>query len=169
MKTRTFVHRSILPGTVSEVAAVHAHPKAFTRLTMPPLIAQILRDTRTSLTAGELEFRLWFGPVPVHWLARHAAGPTPDSFKDVQIEGPLARWEHEHIFEAAEGGTRLTDRITFAHRPGFPGLLTRLLFDGLPLRVLFIYRHWQTRRMLQSGSFSKEQVRTIKGHQGGRS
>lgn len=152
--TRTFVHSTILPASVAEVADVHSHPKAFSRLTMPPLVSQILRDTRTSLTSGELEFRLWFGPFPVRWLARHEAGPTAHSFSDVQVEGPLARWEHAHVFEEVEGGTRLTDRIVFEHQSGLPGLLTRLLFDGLPLRLLFLYRHWQTRRMLRSGQFN---------------
>ncbi len=65
------------------------------------------------------------------------------------MRGPLQHWVHEHLIEAAPGGSRLTDRITFEHRPGLPGILTRLLFDGLPLRLLFVYRHWQTRRLLR--------------------
>jgi len=125
--------------------AFHNRPDVLRRLTMTPLILQVLRDDRTSLTNGEIEFRLWFGPIPVRWLARHTPGPITTSFKDIQIRGPLARWEHEHIFEPVGDGTRLTDRITLEHKPGPAGWLTRLIFDGLPLRLLFAYRHWRTR------------------------
>lgn len=147
---KSFRHASVLPGTVADSLAVHAEPGTFAMLTMPPLILRVLRDTRTSLTEGEIEFRLWFGPVPVRWLARHEPGPVAASFKDVQVKGPLAHWAHEHIFEPAPGGTLLTDHITYQHRPGWRGLLTRLFFDGLPLKTLFLYRHWRTRRALLS-------------------
>lgn len=131
--------------------AFHADPRAIQRLTPPPplMFMQVLRDNRTSLTAGELEFRLWFGPLPVRWLARHEPGPIPTSFTDRMIHGPMARWEHQHIFREVEGGIELIDRITLSHKPGLPGFLTRLIFDGLPLRLLFVYRHLRTRFALR--------------------
>ncbi len=149
---KVFIHRSIMPTTLDAMTAFHADPQALARLTppLPLMFFQVLRDDRRALTEGELEFRLWFGPVPVHWLARHEPGPTEHSFQDVMVEGPMAAWEHQHIFEAVDGGVRLTDHITLAHKPGLPGLLTRLVFDGLPLRLLFIYRHFRTRRALRA-------------------
>ncbi|MGB1288022.1 MAG: hypothetical protein ACPG7F_15905, partial [Aggregatilineales bacterium] len=60
-------------------------------------------------------------------------------------EGPMKYWRHEHIFREVEGGIELTDRLTRAHKPGLTGLLTRLAFDGIPLRILFFYRHLRTR------------------------
>ena len=116
---------------------------------MPPIIPQILQDDRSSLTAGVLKFRLWIGPIPVDWVALHEPGPTPTSFKDIQVNGPMAEWVHEHLFETVPGGVMLTDRILLAHKPGWRGWLTRLFFDGLPLRILFLYRHWRTRRAIQ--------------------
>ncbi len=156
MKIKTFTFRSTMPATATELRALHADPKTFSHLTMPPIILQVLRDDRNSLTNGEIAFRLWFGPFPVNWLARHESGPTPESFKDVQVKGPLYFWEHEHVIESTGSGSVLTDRIRFAHKPGLSGLLTRLLFDGLPLRLLFVYRHWQTRRLLLSRQFEKK-------------
>lgn len=146
--SKVFTQVSTLPTTVDNLIAFHDRPDVLGRLTMPPLVLQVLRDERTSLAEGEIEFRLWFGPIPVRWLARHMPGPIKTSFKDVQIRGPLEKWEHEHLFEPAPGGATLTDRITLEHRPGPIGWLTRLMFDGLPLRMLFLYRHWQTRRLL---------------------
>ena len=145
---RRFEMTSTLPGTLDAVLRFHQDARALARLTPPPIVMQLHRDDRRSLTEGDIEFSLWFGPIPIRWLARHEPGPTPHSFADSQVKGPLAYWRHEHIFCEAGGGVRLTDRIILAHRNGLPGLLTRLLFDGLPLRILFAYRHWRTRRAL---------------------
>jgi ligand-binding SRPBCC domain-containing protein len=128
--------------------AFHAEPDALRRLAMPPTFIQVVRDGRTSLIEGEIEFNLWIGPLPLRWLARHEPGPIDTSFADRMVRGPMAAWRHEHIFEPVQQGTLLVDRIAFEHRPGLAGLFTRLLFDGLPLRVLFMYRHWRTRRAL---------------------
>lgn len=135
-----------MPTTADTLFAFHSEPKVFQKLTPPPIFLQVLQDTRTSLTSGELTFRLWFGPFPVKWVARHEPGPTPTSFVDRMVEGPMAYWEHHHLFEPLPEGSVLIDRITLAHKPGLSGTLTRLIFDGLPLRLLFIYRHWRTRR-----------------------
>lgn len=148
--THVYERRSIIPTTLDKMIAFHNDPRAISRLTPPPIFMQVLRDDRTSLTDGEIEFRLWFGPLPVRWLARHQAGPIETSFTDRMITGPLAFWEHQHIFRPVQGGVELIDHITLAHKPGFRGLLTRLVFDGLPLRLLFFYRHLRTRLALRS-------------------
>lgn len=144
--SNVFEHRSVMATTIDDMIAFHANPRALSRLTMPPTRIQVMRDERVSLTSGEIEFVLWLGPIPVRWIAEHLPGPNATSFTDRMIKGPMATWEHQHIFESVEGGVALFDRITFEHKPGLAGLLTRLVFDGLPLRMLFLYRHWRTRR-----------------------
>ena len=149
-KTRIFRKSSVIKTTLAAIRRFHERPQASASLTPPPMRMRVNRDDRRSITEGEIEFTLWLGPLRMPWLARHDTGPTADSFADVQIEGPLAYWRHEHIFTVVAGGVELTDRISFAHRPGLTGLLTRLAFDGLPLRLLFAYRHWRTKRALQT-------------------
>ena len=146
---KTFEHRSHLRTTTEALMAFHADSRALQRLTMPPTRVQVLRDERQSLTAGTIIFRLWLGPVPVRWVAEHKPGPTSHSFIDTMREGPLAYWEHAHIFKAVDGGALLIDRITFEHRTDWVGFFTRLVFDGLPLRLLFVFRHWRTRRAVE--------------------
>jgi ligand-binding SRPBCC domain-containing protein len=149
-RTRTFEKTSVINCTLAEIKRFHAAPRALAALTPPPIIMRVKRDDRRSIIDGEIEFTLWLGPLPITWIARHEAGPEPDSFADAQVKGPLAYWRHEHIFREVAGGVELTDRIRLAHRSGLIGLLTRLAFDGIPLRLLFAYRHWCTRRTLQS-------------------
>lgn len=145
----TFEKRSHINTTLEALQGFHEQPEALGKLTPPPIFMQVHRDDRTSITAGDLEFTLWFGPIPLRWHVQHEAGPTPHSFADRMLSGPMAYWRHEHIFEDAAGGVVLMDRVTLAHKPGLRGLLTRLAFDGIPLRILFFYRHLRTRVALQ--------------------
>ncbi len=142
---KTFEKRSVMPTTMAKMMAFHESPRALHNLTPPPIFVQALRDERQSLTEGDIWFRLWFGPIPINWHARHQPGPTPTSFIDKMIEGPVAYWEHHHLMSEVPGGVELIDRLTIEHKPGLPGLLTRLMFDGLPLHILFFYRHLRTR------------------------
>ncbi len=146
---RRFTKTSFINTTLDRIQKFHEDPRALSKLTPPPVVMSVRRDNRRSITDGDINFTLRFGPFIVPWIARHEPGPTGNSFADLQVEGPMAYWRHEHIFEPVAGGVELTDRITLAHRPGLPGLLTRLAFDGLPLRILFAYRHWRTRRETQ--------------------
>jgi ligand-binding SRPBCC domain-containing protein len=146
---RIFRHRSVLRATVADLARFHSATDALRVLTPPPIILEVVRDNRTALTRGEITFRLWFGPLPVRWVARHEPGSYPTVFADRMRGGPLASWRHEHAFRAVEGGVELLDVVTYAHRPGWRGALTRLAFGGPALRAVFWYRHWRTRRAVE--------------------
>jgi ligand-binding SRPBCC domain-containing protein len=145
---RVFEKRTIIKTTVEQLIAFHEDPGAMPKLAPPPIFVQIHRDDRQSLTEGELEFTLWFGPIPVRWLACHQPGPTEHSFADLMVKGPLEYWHHEHIFEPLSEGVAMIDRVTLTHKKGIPGIITRLVFDGLPLRTLFFYRHLRTKKAL---------------------
>lgn len=149
MTPHTFEKRSVMKTTLERMIAFHEAPETMPKLSPPPIFVRVQRDTRTSLTEGELEFTLWFGPIPIKWVAQHQPGPTENSFADLMLQGPMAYWRHEHIFEAVEDGVALIDRLTIEHKKGLPGLLTRLMFDGIPLRILFFYRHMRTRAALE--------------------
>lgn len=141
----TFVKHSVMHTSLDKMKAFHEDPKALSNLTPPPIFMQLHRDDRTSISNGEIEFTLWLGPIPFRWIARHEQGPTEHSFADRMIKGPMAYWRHEHIFNEVDNGIELTDRITLAHKSGLRGIFTRLLFDGIPLRILFFYRHMRTK------------------------
>lgn len=143
---KTLEYRSLIPATLAQVEAFHNDLRVFAWLVPPPIIMRIHSDTRTSLTSGAIDFTLWFLLLPVRWTARHEPGPTEHSFQDRMMRGPLRVWVHQHSFRAVEGGTELIDRVTYEHKRGLWGIFTRLFFDGLPLRLLFGYRHWRTRQ-----------------------
>lgn len=136
---------TVMNTTLEKMMAFHESEDAFKKLIPPPMVGQIQEDTRTSITEGQLKFTLWLGPIPIRWHAEHQVGPNDTSFADLMIAGPMAYWRHEHVFETVEGGVKLIDRVTLAHKSGIQGLFTRLMFDGVPLRFLFFYRHLRTK------------------------
>jgi ligand-binding SRPBCC domain-containing protein len=50
------------------------------------------------------------------------------SFTDEQVRGPFGRWHHQHLFEAAGGGTRMTDLVEWSAPAGPLGKLVERLF-----------------------------------------
>lgn len=152
--SRLFEKQSVIRCTLDELWQFHQASDAIKTITPPPVFVQVHQDRRVSLTEGDLVFTLWLLFLPVRWVARHEAGTTAHSFVDVMVDGPMAYWRHEHILEPVAEGVRLTDRIRLAHRDGWRGLLTRLMFDGLPLWMLFSYRHWRTKMALEGGRAS---------------
>jgi ligand-binding SRPBCC domain-containing protein len=96
------------------------------------------------------DFTLWLGPVPIHWIAIHSNVDFPRGFTDSQQQGPMKYWSHTHTFSAEnERVSRVSEHIEYEHRSGLPGLLSRLLFSGPGLHLLFAYRQMTTRRILR--------------------
>jgi ligand-binding SRPBCC domain-containing protein len=102
----------------------------------------------TLMEGDEMDFNMWLGPFPIHWLA-HIEEVTPSGFTDRQLRGPFAEWSHRHFFTALdERTTEVVDEITLHLRSHpFWWLVGKGMQVGLP--VLFAYRAWRTRRILQ--------------------
>ncbi len=155
---KVFTHRSLIATTLDKIISYHADRMALQRLTPPPMSIHVAQDTRRSLTEGMLAFNLRLGPIQIPWIAEHGPGPTENSFKDRMKAGPMAIWEHDHIFNPVESGVELIDQIIYSHRAGPSGWLTRLIFDGLPLRLLFVFRHWRTRKDLSRSDYLRHRA-----------
>jgi len=152
MARKVFEKKSIMKATVQQLWDFHAQPNAFAKLTPPPIFIHMRENKLKSLTEGTVDFTMWLGFIPIHWMEQHEPGPTPApaSFIDHQHVGPMAYWEHQHLFRAVPEGVELTDHLTIEHKPGLIGFFTRLMFDGLPLQIYFSYRHLRTRLALRS-------------------
>lgn len=129
------------------VAKFHGSSEVLKILTPPPLVVQ-LRAFGEMAEGMLADFTLWMGPFPIHWKARHEA-VSRTGFVDVQVEGPMQHWRHTHTFiQLEDEQVEVHDQIEYEFHSGWTGLWTRLLFSRLALKPLFIYRAWQTRRMI---------------------
>lgn len=140
-----FKHAFTVDAPVATVAEFHGDTSALKKLTPFPIIAQI-HQYEPLAEGSNAHFTLWFGPMPVRWHAVHTE-VRPNGFVDTQVNGPLKAWRHTHRFIAlSPDKTRVEDLITYSHKEGIRGLLTRMLFSGAGLWFLFTARKFLTRR-----------------------
>jgi ligand-binding SRPBCC domain-containing protein len=143
-----YQHRFLVKAPISRVAAFHRQPASLSAITPPPVRFRWNRAPER-LAAGSLQdFTLWLGPLPIRWLAS-IEDVTGSGFTDRQLSGPFASWVHRHEFvQIDDRRTEVVDRVSLElkrHLLWGPVGLGFLL--GLPL--LFAYRGWKTRRLLE--------------------
>jgi ligand-binding SRPBCC domain-containing protein len=144
-----FTDRFQVQAELEAVALFHKDTRVLKRLTPPPVYVQIHR-VQALAEGSESAFTLWFGPLPVRWLAVHSNVDPRSGFTDTQARGPLLRWQHRHHWQAAGPGcTQMEERVEYEHYPGLSGLLSRILFARPMLRVMFLYRRFAMRRALR--------------------
>jgi ligand-binding SRPBCC domain-containing protein len=96
-----------------------------------------------------MDFTMWLGPLPLNWLAR-IEDVSPNGFTDRQLRGPFREWIHRHTFAPVdETTTAVVDEIELELRAELWWALVGLgMWLSLPL--LFAYRGWKTRRLIQA-------------------
>jgi ligand-binding SRPBCC domain-containing protein len=143
-----YQHRFRVRAAMPLVAKFHAHASSMAAITPPPILVKI-HQAPDVLSDGDLMvFTMWLGPLPVRWEALIEVA-SPGGFVDRQLRGPFAEWTHRHTFVAVdEQTTDVVDEVTLRLRKHpfwwLVGLGMRL---GLPL--LFAYRSWKTKQLLE--------------------
>lgn len=146
-----YLNRLLLKASLSRVAEFHSRPDGLGALTPPPVFVQ-LRAVPERIQAGEtVSFTLWFGPFPVHWSACFERADE-GGFTDRQVSGPFQKWVHRRTFTPVdEHTTEIREEIQGRLR-AHPlwGPFGLLMWLNLP--VLFAFRRWKMRRLLEKGT-----------------
>ncbi len=155
---RTFDFTFTVRAPLSAVADLHRDTHTLQWLTPPPV--QVRMHRVEPLAEGSVsDFTLWFGILPIRWTARHSNVDSEHGFTDTQVRGPMKHWVHTHTFSEEDGGvSRITEHIEYEHFSGAQGLLSRLLFTPIGLRLTFCYRRFATRRLLEKRSADAIQI-----------
>ncbi|MEH2240744.1 SRPBCC family protein [Nostoc sp.] len=145
-----FKHSSVINAPPEVVWKFHERPDILQLLNPPWQPVQVVRREGGLNVGAITEFRLFLGPLPLTWLARHTGYEKYRLFIDEQISGPFESWVHRHEFEPEDGKTRLTDAISFS----MPGGGTVEFVSGwlvqVQLEAMFRYRHYVTKRECES-------------------
>jgi ligand-binding SRPBCC domain-containing protein len=141
-------HRFSVRAPLDRVAEFHGRAISMAAITPPPIIIRLRHAPEFLAEGDEMDFTMWLGPLPVRWLARIEA-VSSSGFIDRQLRGPFAEWVHRHTFVAVdEHTTDVIDEVTLKLKTHplwwFVGLGMQV---GLPL--LFAFRKWKTRRLLE--------------------
>lgn len=140
-------HTFRVNAPLAKVADFHAQSASMGAITPPPVIVRVHHAPPRLNEGDEMDFTLWLGPLPIHWLAR-IEDVSPTGFVDRQLRGPFGRWVHRHTFVPVnENTTEVIDEIDLSLRAHpWWGLIGLGMWLNLP--ILFAYRSWQTRRLL---------------------
>lgn len=144
MPDATFTHQSPMPASADDLYAWHARPSAFSRLTPPWETADVVGVDGAFGTPGyrvTVRTKL-VGPVGGTMVAEHPSFTTGREFRDVQLRGPFARWEHTHRFlpDGPDAST-LEDHIDYRLPMGPVGKLFGGAMVERRLAAMFAYRH----------------------------
>ena len=141
----TFHRRTPMPVPAAGLAAWHARPAAFQRLQPPWEDVRVVQVEGPFGDGQRVMMRLTLaGPVGGTWVAELYDVVPGERFRDRQVHGPFARWDHTHTFEpAADGTSVLDDRIEYAAPLGAVGRAgdAALGVSQSRLGSMFAYRH----------------------------
>ena len=152
----SYTARLPLPVSAADLFAWHARPGAFERLTPPWQPVRL--DHYEGIRSGDRAvIRLGTGRASIRWIAEHrgysdacARGDGVCTFRDVQVEGPFASWEHTHeMIPDGPGRSVLRDHVDYQ----LPLAPVSERVGGWAaerqLERLFAYRHRVTREDLR--------------------
>ena len=145
---KQYSHRFRVGAPLARVAEFHRHTRALKYLTPPPLIVSF-NELQPLAEGSVADFTMWFGPLPIRWVAVHSDVTPTNGFTDTQTAGPFDVWVHRHSFAALdETSTEIRDEIQ-AQPSSHPfwGLVSRFMWLNLP--ILFAYRAWRTRKAIE--------------------
>ena len=144
-----FKHTFRVKASLADVAEFHSRAASMPAITPPPMIVQVHRAPARLGSGDEMDFTLWAGPIPLRWVAR-IDDASQAGFTDRQLRGPFANWVHRHGFvRVSDAETDVVDDVEVELSPkALRRALGAAMWIGLPL--LFAYRGWRTRRLLEA-------------------
>jgi ligand-binding SRPBCC domain-containing protein len=143
-----YKHTFFVHAPLAEVASFHALSRSMGAITPPPVIVRIHRAPVVLGEGDEMAFTLWLLLLPIRWVAR-IQDVSPSGFTDVQVSGPYASWKHTHTFVQHNNmHTEVRDVVEASlSRNPIKWLIGAGMWLSMP--VLFAYRGWKTKKLLQ--------------------
>lgn len=132
----------IIPATKSSVWDYISTPVNLQKITPGYMNFEITSDVPEKMHAGLIiSYRV--SPLPFYrtsWLTEITHIHAEDYFVDEQRMGPYRLWHHQHHLKEIEGGTEMTDIVTYIPPFGFLGAIANTLFIKTQLQKIFDYR-----------------------------
>jgi ligand-binding SRPBCC domain-containing protein len=156
MKLQTFSYRSRIPAPAHAVFRWHARPDALEKLAPPWEQVQVLERSGGIHNGGRVVLLVGRWPLQARWVAEHFDYIEGRQFRDRQVRGPFAHWDHTHLVTPdGPDACWLEDRIEYSLPLGRLGQLAAGWFVRRKLARLFAYRHRVT---------AEETLRSAHGH-----
>ena len=143
MKIFTLRREQYLPIRIEEAWAFFSTARNLSKITPPEMSFTILSQVKEEpVYSGMLiEYRVKpiFG-ISMKWITKITDVHEPYVFKDKQLRGPYAIWEHTHHFEEVAGGVKMTDEVKYALPLGWLGIMAHDVLVRKKLKQIFDFR-----------------------------
>lgn len=147
MGTEVFIRRTRIDAPAEEVFRWHTEPGALRSL-IPPWEKVEVEQEGEIREGAEVKLRVRLGPLSLPWVARIERCVPGRLFRDVQVRGPFARWEHEHRMKpAGPASCWLEDRVVYELPLGILGRWIGSRLVRSRLERMFAFRHGVTREV----------------------
>jgi ligand-binding SRPBCC domain-containing protein len=147
-----YTHCFRVNAPLNDVVEFHRQSASMAAITPPPIVVQMHRAPSFLSAGDQMDFTMWLGPLPVHWVAQ-IEGAESTGFIDRQLQGPFRSWVHKHSFVPVDNqATTVHDEVAVElHERNW---LWRIVGFGmwLGLPILFTYRKRRTRQLLEHRS-----------------
>lgn len=136
------VREQTVPAPRQKVWEYFCDPQNLNAITPPDMNFEILQGADAKMYPGQLiEYRVEFvRGIRSRWLTEIAHVRDGEYFVDEQRVGPYRFWYHEHVFQDAPAGTRMTDRVTYVVPFGVLGDLVNTFWIRKRLEQIFDFR-----------------------------
>lgn len=157
MNDDIFQLKTRIERPAKEVFAWHERPGALERLCPPWEHLEII-DTQGGIRDGaRVTVEAKVGPFVTKWAVEHRDFVSGEKFRDVQVSGPFAKWEHLHeIKPDGLAASFLTDTITYRLPFGPFGRAFGGSFVRRKVGRLFEWRHATTKADLEMAGRYRE-------------
>ena len=127
--------------SLDEVFGIFEDPYNLAKITPSWLSFQVVSTNRVTMKQGaEIEYRIrWLG-LPMHWKTVITEYRPPHLFVDEQAKGPYSYWRHQHTFKETSQGVVIGDHLRYALPLGILGRIAHGVMVSKQLRSVFEYR-----------------------------
>ena len=141
-KEYTLEKHQFITKSKKEVFDFFKTPENLEKITPKNLNFVIHTPSPISMNEGTLiEYQIKLFKIPIYWRTLINEYNPPNSFKDIQLNGPYELWEHSHLFKECKNGTMMIDQIKYSLPYGIIGQLAHFIWVERELKNIFNYRY----------------------------
>jgi ligand-binding SRPBCC domain-containing protein len=143
MKVYTLRRKQFLPVSLDHAWDFFSSPYNLEKITPEYMRFKIISEFKNKSIYEGMRIEYKVSPllnIPLNWVTIISEVTKPYKFKDKQLKGPFALWEHTHTFYEVEGGLEMTDEVKYALPFGFLGTIAHALFMKKKIEGIFNYR-----------------------------
>lgn len=138
---RIFERKLQIPASAAQVFAWHERPDALQKLIPPGDPVRVLEHKGGIEDGARVVLRVGPFPFSIKWVAVHKDYVVGRQFRDVQVKGPFAFWEHTHtVVPDGDNACTLIDHVEYDLPLGLLGRIADPLIRR-KLNAMFDWRH----------------------------